>query len=184
MATNLSNLGDLLLEKRESAEALSLQRRALDLRRAALGPDHIEIALNLHKLGLIELRSGDPSAALAYYEEAVPMARRTVSEESFQLGLIVLGEASVRVALGQVKVATERVEVARAVLETALSPDHWANQFARGLAGWCAARAGDLEGAERLDEASRSLAASRGEADGYVVFLAALSRDRTSERTP
>jgi serine/threonine protein kinase len=76
-------------------DAMALYRRALEQRRAALGPKHIEVAENLDRLGELDRRMGRYHEADSLYHAALDMKRdllgashRAVAQTLYLLGFL------------------------------------------------------------------------------------------------
>jgi len=77
----LTVVGDVYVRMGEYNEAEPLLRRALTLRRQALGPEHLDLAETLQRLGHLLTRKGEFDEAEPLIREALAMRRRLLGEE-------------------------------------------------------------------------------------------------------
>ncbi|MEM9455218.1 MAG: serine/threonine-protein kinase [Myxococcota bacterium] len=73
-------VGGLLERQGRYAEALESNRRALEARRALLGPTHIEIGRALYNVGVVYFYWGRPEHAAESFEQAADMILRAAGE--------------------------------------------------------------------------------------------------------
>ncbi|CAN0225903.1 unnamed protein product [Scytosiphon promiscuus] len=70
VATDLSNLAEVLQDNGEIEHAEPLHRRALEIRLRHLGPEHNDVAFSLHNLSLVYRARGDHKEAARYMARA------------------------------------------------------------------------------------------------------------------
>jgi serine/threonine protein kinase/Tfp pilus assembly protein PilF len=107
----LSNLALLLQERNELGEAEDLTREILSNDRRTLGPEHVNVAIDLNNLGLLLIRRGR-------FAESEPLLREAVGilEKANHAGLaLALGN------LGEALTATGRYPEAEAILARAVT---------------------------------------------------------------
>lgn len=132
LAQTLNNLASLRLEAGDPAETRGLYERALELRIAALGPEHVEVAKMRNNLGKFLLGQGDLAGAQGHYEAALAALERRLGTAHEYVCLAALNLCELRVRQG-------RLMDARALLEQA-------ETIASGLGG------ADARLSERLAE--------------------------------
>jgi serine/threonine protein kinase/Tfp pilus assembly protein PilF len=81
VANSLANLGSLLRDAARLDEAEPLLRKALEMRRAALGETHHETLVSLNKLALLLRLKGESAAARQMFEQYVAQARAVLGEQ-------------------------------------------------------------------------------------------------------
>jgi serine/threonine protein kinase/tetratricopeptide (TPR) repeat protein len=140
-ATQVQNLGALLLKTRQWAQAEAAFRESLAIRIRVLGPDHPDVATNRHGLALAINKLGR-------YEEARQLLVESVASLEKSIGATHWRTANVRRYLGTVLTNLGRYDEAQAALEqahrdlvAAFGPDHPRVRSAEeGLAELAAAR--------------------------------------------
>src|SRR5262245_1887326 len=90
-ALSLNNLGGVLLELGQPAQALPPFEQALAMRRKLYPPErfpdgHPDLATSLNNLGGVLQDLGQPAKALPHYEQALAMHRKLYPPERFQDG--------------------------------------------------------------------------------------------------
>lgn len=161
-AAAMTNLADILKTLNRNAEAVPLDRTALDLMRTALGPDHPETAAAMIGLADGLLMTGETDAARTLLVEALRVQAAALGDaHPAQLQpLFLLGVAAGETDNRPAAIAALR-EAAR-VAEAALPPGHLARIGAQANLG--AALAADRRTGEALPllrAAGRSLRADR-----------------------
>jgi tetratricopeptide (TPR) repeat protein len=150
VATNLTNLASLELARGNVAEAREMFERSLAIRRAQLGDEHIEVAVNLNHLTGVLIELEDLEAADRTSAEAVEIARGAVSETSFQLAQVLHIRGEVLLRRQRYEQAIPYLEEALAIREAGLAPDHHETAASRALLGVALERTGEDERAEQL----------------------------------
>ncbi|MCU0975958.1 MAG: serine/threonine-protein kinase [Steroidobacteraceae bacterium] len=123
-ATQVQNLGALLLKTQQWARAEAAFRESLAIRIRVLGPDHPDVATNKHGLALAINKLGR-------YEEARQLLVEAIASLEASIGASHWRTANVRRYLGTVLTNLKRFDEAEAALEqarrdlvTAFGPDH------------------------------------------------------------
>jgi serine/threonine-protein kinase len=114
----------LLSAQRRYDEAEPLYRKALEIRRRTLGPDHIDVAFCLRRIGRIAANQGDWSRAERLHREELGIIERFYGPNHFSLGYTLRRLASCAVVQGQYRKADELYERALMVQETAYDSRH------------------------------------------------------------
>ena len=85
MADSLNSLGAIRLAQGAHADAESLLRKALDIRRKQLGPQSVKVAETLVALGALKYEMGDLAASEARFREAVAIHRKALGSDDLAL---------------------------------------------------------------------------------------------------
>jgi len=125
LAADLADhLGRLAFQEGEHEEALARHRRALELRRRAVGEDHPEVGSTLLRLAAVHAERGELEEAGRLTERAVELYRAGYGEGHPRLavGLVNLGDIEYR--RGDYAAAESAQRRAVAIREAALGADH------------------------------------------------------------
>jgi len=120
LAVALANSGQMLEEQNKSEQARQIEQRALDLLNTG-GNAPLRAAI-LENLGNIVVRSGNPSAALPYFEQSLDIQERAFGAEHPATVRILLDYAAATLRAGQKSLARKlrkRAEDLYARLQTA-----------------------------------------------------------------
>jgi serine/threonine protein kinase/tetratricopeptide (TPR) repeat protein len=85
LATTLDRLGGLAHDLRDMKRSEDYSRRALDLRRRSLGPEHPDVAESLINVAIAVRGNGRPAEAETLYREGVALHRKLFGSESERL---------------------------------------------------------------------------------------------------
>jgi tetratricopeptide (TPR) repeat protein len=132
LAADLADhLGRLAFQEGGHDEALAAHRRALELRRRALGSDHPEVGSTLLRLAAVEADRGGLAAARTHAEEAVALYRAGYGPDHPRLavGLVNLGNVLYR--QGELEAALAADRRALEIREQALGDSHLQTADAR-----------------------------------------------------
>ena len=86
LAATLDRLGALAHDLRDMKRSEDYSRRALDLRRRTLGPEHADVAESLINVAVAVRGNGRPAEAEALYREGVGLHRKLFGSEDARLG--------------------------------------------------------------------------------------------------
>ncbi|MES1165867.1 MAG: tetratricopeptide repeat protein, partial [Verrucomicrobiota bacterium] len=112
------------------AEALQVEQKALDIKRAVLGDNHWDVALSLGNVAA-ELQSlGRASEALVQNQRAIVSLESALGREHPDLALHVYNRGEIRLALGQSAEARAEFERALSIWKAELPADHLYNSYA------------------------------------------------------
>ncbi|GAB5536753.1 MAG: hypothetical protein Rubg2KO_30020 [Rubricoccaceae bacterium] len=123
LAQTLTHLGHLLRSARP-AEADTLYREALDLRRQLVGNEHPYIADALINVAGAAMRQGRYTEAERYFTDGLAMRRRTQGEDHPEIGVDLGGLARVYRETGDVEAAEQTHREAIAHLNRTLGSNH------------------------------------------------------------
>jgi tetratricopeptide (TPR) repeat protein len=150
-------------------DAEPLLLRSLEVRRAALGSHHPDVATSLHALAWLY-------RAQSRLEEALPLAREAAEIRGDLLGPEDLETASSLQVLGMVQrdrgefeAARENLERSLAIRETALGPDHIDVSTSLYHLGWLALREGEYGRAKELYQRSCAIAERELDPDSWSL---------------
>lgn len=113
-AATLDGLGVVLERRGQPGEARQCLDRAIELRRAALGPDHPYVAHSLRNLGRLHLGQND-AAALACFEDALAIRRAALGPEHPDVGTSLADIGLALLALGRPRAARDAGAAALAI---------------------------------------------------------------------
>ncbi|MCQ4165850.1 protein kinase domain-containing protein [Tahibacter harae] len=169
LTTSINNYGVMLMRADRVEEALPQLRRALELRREQLSPEHGWIAQSLYNYGRAQDRAGDLAGARASLEEAKALLIATDTDKGRD-------ETAIRRELGSIARRQQRWDAARAELDLALErfralPRPDAAETARTLAE-----------REMLDAQSGSARRDCAQAREAQTLAASASRINAAER--
>lgn len=157
------------------AEALA--RRALDMREAALGPDHPDVAAALVALGNVYRMQNRASEAAPFYRRALAIQERALGAESAALVPALESLAFVEIAQRRYAEAEPLYRRALAIREKATGPDDISLVATLGsLASLLSAQKRDAE-ALRFDERALKISEKAGVAEENLApLLSSLAR--------
>lgn len=125
LATTLNNLAVVLDQQGRSTEAEPVHREVLALARSTYGPAHWRVATALvHLASSLEGQDKGKDEAIALYEEALEIRRRTLGEKDWQTGQVLLLLAQLYRNDRQLPKALGLALEARQILEAGEGPDH------------------------------------------------------------
>lgn len=152
LATLHHNLGGIAHARGRYAAGEADGRRAVTLREAALGPNHVEVAADVAALAALVEGAGRLDEAAALYERALSIFRRRLGPHHSEVGLSLAGLAWVRKEQGDLATADQLYRQSVAILEPVFGRDH--SDVALTLANWASVlrEAGDERRARRLFE--------------------------------
>ncbi|XP_046855435.1 uncharacterized protein LOC124448463 [Xenia sp. Carnegie-2017] len=81
VAKSLNILGNLHSEKREYKRSEEFYKKALELRKKLLGPDHVEVADSLCNLGILYYNCGKYETSENYHKEALEMRKKLLGPD-------------------------------------------------------------------------------------------------------
>jgi Tfp pilus assembly protein PilF len=82
-----------LAEPGEPGKARELLERALAIEEHAYGPDHPEVAITLHNLGIVWRQLGEPGKARELYERALPIEERAYGPDHPEVAITLTASA-------------------------------------------------------------------------------------------
>ncbi|MFV8749259.1 tetratricopeptide repeat protein [Nannocystaceae bacterium ST9] len=123
-ATSLSALGNIRTIVGDFDIAIDLERRALAIREAVLGPDHPEVANSLDNLAGSEVAKGDFDQALEHYRRALAIRESALGVDALEVAYTLNGMGAVYMQRGDLEGALATFERTRTILERLLGPDH------------------------------------------------------------
>ena len=103
--------------------ALPLAQRSLELRRAALGPTHVETLESMRTVGIVTSNNGDPQAAQTILEETLRLQQQHLDPDSPELAATLQELGVVKRVLGKPSEALADQRAAFAILSR-LPPTH------------------------------------------------------------
>lgn len=130
------NLVLLLLDDGELDAALALAQRVVELKRAAFGPDDVQVAIGLYNEGTVHTKRGDHELALARYDEALTLWERARGPDHLDLAHPLSGQANALVELGEAARARASGERALTLYERHGVPVSGELLFDLGRAAW------------------------------------------------
>ncbi len=105
-------------------EALAVQRRGLEIRIAAFGPHHPDVATAHHSLSLTLGLLGDHAGGLEHHHLALRIRTAEFGPDHLAVADVLYGAVELLLALGQREQALADARRALAIREAALAPDH------------------------------------------------------------
>jgi tetratricopeptide (TPR) repeat protein len=151
-ATLHHNLGGIAHARGRYAAGEADGRRAVMLREAALGPNHVEVAADVAALAALVEGAGRLDEAAALYRRALSVFRRRLGPRHSEVGLCLSGLAWVRKKQGDLAVADQLYRRSIAILEPVFGRGH--SDVGLTLANWASVlrQAGNERRARRLFE--------------------------------
>lgn len=149
-ATLYHNLGGVAHARGRYAAGVVDGRRAVVLREAALGPNHVEVAADVAALAALVEGAGRLDEADALYRRALSVFRSRLGPRHSEVGLSLAGLAWVRKQQGSLAAADRLYRQSVAILEPVFGPGH--SDVALTLANWASVlrQAGDERRARQL----------------------------------
>ncbi|MFV8756797.1 tetratricopeptide repeat protein [Nannocystaceae bacterium ST9] len=120
----LEDIGQVLSERGAFAEAVEVQRRALEIERATLGPDHPNVASCLINYGGALARTGDHVAAREHFERAIEIKQATLGPEHPDVATALHNIGVIQMFEGQYVDSVSSFERALALREATLGREH------------------------------------------------------------
>jgi CHAT domain-containing protein len=121
---SLNNLANVLADQGDYAGARPLHERALQIREAALGPEHPNVAMSLNNLANVLLGQGDDAGARPLHERALAIREAALGPEHPDVANSLNNLALVLRDRGDDAGARPLYERALAIWEVALGPEH------------------------------------------------------------
>jgi eukaryotic-like serine/threonine-protein kinase len=131
-ATLYGHLGTVHNAAGHRDEALSFAEKALEIRERVLGPEHPEVAANLHNIASVYRERGEYGIARELAERALAIQRNALGEDHPDIARALANLASVYGEMGDHAAALVIYENAAKIQEQALGPEHF--EFAKMLA--------------------------------------------------
>ncbi|GAS88254.1 tetratricopeptide repeat protein [Mycolicibacterium brisbanense] len=158
LAVLLHNLGGLAHARGRVVEGLVHARRGLELRIAAVGSDHPDVACDLTAIGALHHDSGDPTAAVSCYRRALRIFEKSLGAEHYEVGMTCANLAVSTAATDPVE-ARRLYERALRILRSALGAGHPDVALVQHNLAVLLAGEGDVDAAQDLlDQAELALA--------------------------
>lgn len=124
-AGQVLNVKGISFAKRQKyTDAMSSFEKALQLRKAALGDTHIDVAETLHNMGNCAAKSKDLSDAGAYYDEALRIKRKNIGNKGTSVAQTLHNIGNVHVAQGRDDAAMKSYQEALDLRIECLGSDH------------------------------------------------------------
>jgi tetratricopeptide (TPR) repeat protein len=120
----LGQVAGFLDSQGQYARALPLQRRALEIAEASLGPDHPETAIRLDNLAYIYTELGRYDEALPLRQRALDITEATLGSDDPDMAIVLSNMAYMHTRLGQYDEAVLLEKRALDITKAALGPDH------------------------------------------------------------
>jgi tetratricopeptide (TPR) repeat protein/tRNA A-37 threonylcarbamoyl transferase component Bud32 len=120
----------------ERTRAREELEKTLEIREAALGPDHPHVASVLENLGVVAYHLGELDESMERLQEALAIKRAKLGPDSPSLGGPLLNIGNVLHARGDYAGAREHYERAREIFVRGLGPDHPNVGIALNNIGW------------------------------------------------
>ena len=124
VATDVNNLGGVLIDLGELAEARECFERALRIGEATLGPDHPKVAIRVNNLGLVLNALGDMAEARECFERALRIDEAAFGPDNPDVASIVNNLGLVLKDLGELAEARQCFERALRIGEATFGPGH------------------------------------------------------------
>jgi serine/threonine-protein kinase len=120
----LASFGALRRERGEYAEALAAHEESLELYRAALAPDRLEIAHALSAIGIVLRKLGRNEEALTHHEQALTIFEAALGPEHPDIAAKLGNLATAQLRTGHAEQAASTMQRSLAIREAALGTDH------------------------------------------------------------
>ena len=156
-ASVVTTLGNAAYSRGEYEAADRGFREALALRRAALGPDHPDVAASLNDLGNNDYARGRYAEARENLEKALALRERILGPEHPDLANTETGLGAVFSALGDHRASRDHYARAAAIRRAALGPEHPRTASALINLGNAEFALGELGRAQEHYEAARAI---------------------------
>lgn len=164
-----SHLGNARYQRRHLAEARLAYERALALQEADLGPNHLEVATALERLGGVLWHFGEYQRAQGLLERALRIQEEALGPDHLRLTSVLLSLGSALRGLGKYAEAKEVSERALTIVEREQGPSHSDVGYALGTLASVAADLGEYERARELGERRLEIAEASGDRDKLEV---------------
>jgi tetratricopeptide (TPR) repeat protein len=146
----LNQIGLYLHARAEHGQAKNMYARALAIDEAALGPDHLNVAIRLNNLGELLRVQGDLDGAKSLLERAVAIVESALGLDHPDLAINLNNLGNVLQEQGDLDGAKALYERALEISETTLGPDHPNVAIRLTNLGNVLRKQGDLAGAISL----------------------------------
>lgn len=150
LATLLHNLGGLAHSRGHIAEGVAHAQRGLQLRIAAVGPDHPDVAKDLNALGALHFDAGASAAADSAYRRALAIFENALGPDHYEVAMTCANLAVSTAAAGHAAEARELYERALAILRSCVGPGHPDVGLVQHNMAVLLAEQGDHDGAREL----------------------------------
>jgi tetratricopeptide (TPR) repeat protein len=124
VAADATVLGAVLAGAGRHTEAAALFRRAHQFWLGRFGPDHYEVAVNLHNLASSHQAQGHPAQALAEFSEALRIKTLVLGAEHPEVAALANNLGALHAEQHRTDEARQHYTSAVAVLTRTLGPDH------------------------------------------------------------
>jgi tetratricopeptide (TPR) repeat protein len=149
--------GTVLMRAAEFERARVDFERALALREAALGRDHLSMVAVLNNLAGVHMQQGQPGKARPFAERTLTIQEAAFGPEHVQLAMTLNNLAALYTAEGQLDQAFAALERALSLSERGLGPEHPDTLGATINLGLLEVQRGQLDHAEALSERALAL---------------------------
>jgi len=149
-AEMLMAIGNAYDELGRSDLSVPLLERALALRRAAFGPEHVLVARTMGDLGVTRCIMGDYATCEQLQREALDMRRRLLGEEHRDVAASLKFMGEMLNNKGDVRAAEEYFRAALAMRRRLLGSEHEDTLSSMSSLAGMLSRKGDFDGAESL----------------------------------
>jgi tetratricopeptide (TPR) repeat protein len=157
----LQNLGNVLDAEGRFDEALANYQRSLEIREAALGPDHPDLASSYTSLGLVYGSMRREEEARAALERAIALWTETFGPDHLAIAGALSTMSGIDHRMGNLAAAREDMERAIAIQERVDGPDHPEVASLLGNLAIVVQAQGDLDGAEKLYQRALTIVETR-----------------------
>jgi tetratricopeptide (TPR) repeat protein len=120
----LGNLGVYLYQRAEYRQALATQQRALAIKEAAYGPDHLEVARTLTRLGNVQQQLGEFPAARDTQQRALAIKEAAYGPDHPEVAVTLGNLGIVQHMLGESPAARASLEHVLAIYEAVYGSEH------------------------------------------------------------
>lgn len=124
LAPALTYLAKIAAGRSDVARAESLLNRALDTRKQAFGPTHINVAITLTDLGTFETERGRHERAVAHFEQAMAMVEPVLGVDHLFLAPMLFRYAEAKQKQDRYEEALALYERTMRILERHYGPEH------------------------------------------------------------
>ncbi|PQA89610.1 tetratricopeptide repeat protein [Hyphococcus luteus] len=136
------------------AEAISANKKCLQLKKERLGDDHPEIATSLNNIARLNLQLGEINHALNAVNEGLAVARESIPSTNFTRLALEINKAAALWQSGEPELASILVSDVVERMSDQLGPEHGATKRANTIKARILLETGDVEEAARLLSAS------------------------------
>jgi tetratricopeptide (TPR) repeat protein/tRNA A-37 threonylcarbamoyl transferase component Bud32 len=120
----LASLAGVHEARGEFDQALEAERRALSIREAAFGPDHLDIAASLDTIGNVLHALGKNDEALIEHRRALAIRETALGPDHFEVSHSLNAIGGIHMRQARLDEALAAFERAHAIVERGLGPDH------------------------------------------------------------